>query len=72
MKKVNLEDLNNDMFGKFESHKLSSLSKVKGGLQTSTTKCKTDESTFDSDSNSSGEQLNDPSCTGSSGSIYAF
>lgn len=71
MKKISLESIDNDMFGKFESHKLSSLSKVKGGLQTSTTLCKTDEETFDSDSNSSGENLQDARCNGS-GNIFAF
>lgn len=65
MKKNNLESLKGDLFGKFESHKLSdaTASTVKGG-STSTTLCKTVESTFDTDHQGGQESLADPRCPG--------
>ena len=65
MKNGKLERMDNDLFGKFEEHKLNDLAstQLKGGA-TTTTLCSTTEAWNDSDSNSSGEDLSDARCTG--------
>jgi len=60
-----MEKKNNDIFGKFKKNKVDSLSSIKGGVlagDTKTTLCTTTESTFDSDSQTSQEDLNDKRC----------
>ena len=57
--------MNKDLFGKFQNNKIDSLSSIKGGNvlgDSSTTLCKTTESTFDTDSQSSQEDLSDKRC----------
>lgn len=65
MKKLNLEKLENGLFGKFEAHRVNdvSSSRIKGG-ETSTALCKTVEEMFDTDHQSGQESLADPRCTG--------
>jgi hypothetical protein len=60
-----MEKMNNDLFGKFQDNKIDSLSSIKGGQlvgDSSTTLCKTTESTFDTDSQGSQEDLSDKRC----------
>ena len=62
-----MEKMNNDSFGKFQNNQIESLSSVKGGVvvgDTSTTLCKTTESTFDTDSIANGENVSDKRCSG--------
>jgi hypothetical protein len=61
-----MEKMNKDLFGKFQKSKIDSLSSIKGGLvvgDSSTTLCKTTESTFDTDSQAKQENTADPRCT---------
>jgi hypothetical protein len=60
-----MEKINNDLFGKFQKSKIDSLSSIKGGKvagDSTTTLCKTTESTFDTDSQAKQENLDDPRC----------
>ena len=60
-----MEKMNKDLFGKFQKNKIESLSSIKGGNvvgDSSTTLCKTTESTFDTDSQAKQENLTDPRC----------
>jgi hypothetical protein len=62
-----MEKMNKDSFGKFQNNQIESLSSVKGGKvagDTSTSLCKTNESTFDTDSTSNGENVADRRCSG--------
>ena len=59
--------MNKDSFGKFQNNQIDSLSSIKGGNvvgDTSTTLCKTTETTFDTDSTSNGENVADKRCSG--------
>jgi hypothetical protein len=61
-----MEKMNKDCFGKFQNNQIESLSSVKGGKvagDTSTSLCKTTESTFDTDSQGSQENLSDARCS---------
>jgi hypothetical protein len=65
LKNKKMEKMNKDLFGKFETNKIDSLSSIKGGLvvgDSSTTLCKTTESTFDTDSTANQENLSDKRC----------
>jgi hypothetical protein len=65
IKHKKMEKMNKDLFGKFQKNKIDSLSSIKGGTavgDSSTTLCKTTESTFDTDSQSKQENLTDPRC----------
>jgi len=60
-----MEQKNKDLFGKFQKQKIEALSSIKGGVMvgdSKTTLCSTVESTFDSDSQSAQEDLNDKRC----------
>jgi hypothetical protein len=60
-----MEKKKTEIFGKFQKNKVEALSSIKGGVMVSdskTTLCSTTESTFDSDSQSSQEDLNDKRC----------
>jgi hypothetical protein len=62
-----MEKMNNDSFGKFQNDQIESLASIKGGLvvgDTSTSLCKTTETTFDTDSTSNGENVADKRCSG--------
>jgi hypothetical protein len=66
-KSKKMENLQNNQFGKFEKNQIDALSSIKGGTvagDTSTTLCKTTESTFDTDSTSNGESVADRRCSG--------
>jgi len=57
----------NEIFGKFQKQKVEALSAIKGGKvvdDTKTTLCQTSESTFDTDSQGSDENLGDKRCGG--------
>jgi hypothetical protein len=67
MKKINFEKLSGkDMFGSFASNELTSLkaSALRGGMETTTTLCKTTTTSDDKDSDASQEHLSDSRCTG--------
>lgn len=67
MKRKTFESFeNSSLFGKLKGKEISQAisSKTQGGQQTSTTLCKTSESSSDSDSASSQESLADPRCSG--------
>jgi hypothetical protein len=60
-----MEKMNKDLFGKYLINKIDSLSSIKGGLvagDTSTTLCKTLESSFDTDLPANTERFEDPRC----------
>jgi hypothetical protein len=55
----------NEIFGKFQKQKVEAISAIKGGMvidDTKTALCQTSESTFDTDSTGSQEDLSDKRC----------